>query len=71
MTEPTKDQQDNWHLCNVIREYHEAYQAVLKFTNNYIHNGGDLTRVPVRWQELDELRHEKYMAMINAAGLTS
>lgn len=69
MTEPTKDQQDNWHLCNVIREYHEAYMAVLEYTQRYVDSGGDRGRIPAEWVKLDQRRDLAYQAMIKAAGI--
>lgn len=66
-TELKKTRQNNWQLCNAIIEYHDAMEAVLSFTRNYLKNGGDPSIIPKAWSDLEAQRRSKYKAMIDAA----
>lgn len=59
--------QNNWQLCNAIIEYHDAVEAVLSFTKNYLEKGGNALMIPTEWNDLDLQRRNKYKAMIDAA----
>ena len=58
-------------LRQAIREYDQAYNDVINFTRAYIASGGDQTTPPERWNELDNIRQAKYVAMIAPAGVVS
>jgi len=46
-------------VLRVVREYDEAYTAVLAYTDKYLESGGTPLTMPKRWHQLDEIRQEK------------
>ena len=57
-------------LTTAIKEYAEAYTAVITFTHSYLDNSGDTSHPPEEWAKLDETRGEKFAAMLKLAGVT-
>lgn len=56
-------------LTAAIKEYAEAYAAVITFTHAYLDNNGDTSRPPEEWAKLDDARGEKFVAMLKLAGV--
>ena len=54
-------------LRAAIDAYDRAVRNVRSFLDYYLANGGDPTKIPAQWNELDDIRQEKYDAMLKAS----
>lgn len=57
-------------LRTAVDGYHRASRNVRSFMDDYLANGGDPTFIPAKWSELDNIRQEAYLLMLQTAELT-
>ena len=57
-------------LRAAVDAYDKASRDMQSFMNYYLTNGGDPAVIPAQWNELDNIRQEKYAAMLEATKRT-
>jgi len=69
MAEHNQLQNRHTNLRAAVDAYDRSSRDMQAFMNFYLTNGGDPAVMPAQWIELDNIRQEKYAAMLTAARL--